>query len=167
MELIVAQTFGIAAFLFGLITFLQKSDQRLKIYMLCLFLCQVVHFYLMGAATATAANLLNALRTFISLKFNRAWIGVVFLLINIVWGAYLYQSPISILPIIGSCIGTYSLFFMTGIRMRLAFVLGALCWLTHNAFIYSIGGVLLETIVIFGNIFTIIRLRQTPVTAQA
>lgn len=160
----VAQGFGLLAFVFGLITFMQKNDDRLKFYMLCLFASQVIHFYLMGAATASAVNLLNFIRTFISLKYNKVWLGVTFILINIAWGTYLYQSPISILPILGSCIGTYSVFFLQGIKMRLAFMLGAVCWLTHNTMILSIGGMLLETIVFLGNVVTIIRLSKAPDT---
>ncbi|MDT0594621.1 YgjV family protein [Glaciecola petra] len=157
---LVAQGFGLLAFVFGLVTFLQKNDDKLKLYMLCLFASQVIHFYLMGAATASAANLLNLIRTFISLKYNKVWLGVIFIVINIAWGAYLYQSPLSILPILGSCFGTFSIFFLQGIRMRLAFIFGAICWLTHNAMILSIGGILLETIVILGNLVTIMRLRK-------
>lgn len=159
--LILAQSFGILAFLFGLITFLQKNDERLKLYMLCLFSCQIVHFYLMGAAAASAANVLNLVRTFVSLKFNQLWVGALFLILNVLWGAYLYQSPISILPILGSCFGTFSVFYLSGIKMRLALIAGAFCWITHNIYIFSIGGILLESIVIFGNLVTIYRLHKS------
>lgn len=159
--LVVAQGFGLLAFVFGLITFLQKNDDRLKFYLLFLYTSQIVHFFLMGAATASAANVLNLIRTFVALKFNTTSTGIIFILLYIAWGAYLYQSPISILPILGSCIGTYSIFFLSGIRMRLAFMVGAVCWLTHNALILSFGGMLLETIVILGNVVTIVRLKKS------
>lgn len=161
----VAQGFGLLAFVFGLITFLQKNDDRLKFYLLFLYTSQIIHFFLMGAATASAANVLNLIRTFVSLRFNTAWTGITFILLYLAWGIYLFESPISLLPILGSCIGTYSLFFMQGIRMRLTFIFGAVCWLTHNTMILSIGGILLETIVISGNLVTIIRLSKSPDTA--
>ena len=161
MTLFIAQAFGIFAFLFGVITFLQKNDDRLKLYMLCLYACQIVHFYFMGAATASAANVLNFIRTIVSLKYNGTWIGLVFLTLNIAWGSYLYQSPISILPILGSLFGTYSVFYLSGVKMRLCLMAGASCWMIHNVVILSIGGILLETIVIFGNLYTIIALKRS------
>ncbi|MGJ8691362.1 MAG: YgjV family protein [Thalassotalea sp.] len=158
MDLNIAQAFGLLSFVFGTYTFLQKNDQRLKVSMLCLFTCQSIHFFLMGSPTAAAANILNLLRTFISLKFNKPWLGALFIAANIAWGVYLYQSMISILPTIGACLGTYAVFYLQAIKMRLAFILAALCWITHNIVVNSVGGILLESIVIIANTITAIRI---------
>ncbi|HCL12817.1 MAG TPA: YgjV family protein, partial [Alteromonas sp.] len=61
-------------------------------------------------------------------------------------------------PIMGTCIGTYALFCLSGIKMRLAFICGAICWLTNNILVGSIGGTLLEMTLLMVNCFTIWRL---------
>ncbi|MDW1951725.1 YgjV family protein, partial [Vibrio sp. 812(2023)] len=63
-------------------------------------------------------------------------------------------------PIIGTVIGTYSVFCLSGIRMRIGFLLGASCWLTNNILVGSIGGTLLEMTVIVMNLLTIYRLHR-------
>ena len=158
MEFYIAQGFGLLSFAIGTYTFLQKDDRHLKISMLFLFGCHTIHFFLMGASTAAAANLLSFLRTFISIKYNKPFVGILFILANISWGLYLYQSPVSILPIIGASIGTYAVFFLSGIKMRIAFIIGALSWITHNLIVGSVGGIMLETIVLIANATTIIRI---------
>jgi hypothetical protein len=42
--------------------------------------------------------------------------------------------------------------------MRLAFICGAICWLTNNILVGSIGGTLLEMTLLMVNCFTIWRL---------
>ena len=163
MELNIAQAFGLLSFALGIYTFLQKNDRRLKLSMLCLFSCQSIHFFLMGYPNAAAANILNFFRAFISIKFNTPWLGGIFILANIVWGIYLYESIVSVLPIIGACCGTYAVFFLDNIKMRVAFIIGALCWITHNFIVGSVGGILLETIVILANTITIIRIHISAI----
>ncbi|NVK23367.1 MAG: YgjV family protein [Gammaproteobacteria bacterium] len=64
------------------------------------------------------------------------------------------------LPIIAACFGTYAIFFLSGIKMRIAFMCGAACWIINNAYIGSIGGVLLEVMVLIANTVTIYRIRK-------
>ena len=158
MDFNFAQSLGLLSFILGTYTFLQKNDKQLKVSMLCLFACQTAHFFLLGSPTAAAANLLSLIRTFISIKFKMPWVGIVFITANIVWGGILFETMLSILPILGACCGTYAVFFLHGIKMRLAFILGAVCWITHNILVGSIGGILLELIVIIANALTIVRI---------
>ncbi|MCU8536060.1 YgjV family protein, partial [Vibrio vulnificus] len=65
-------------------------------------------------------------------------------------------------PIVGTVIGTYSLFVLSGIRMRIGFLAGATCWLINNILVGSIGGTLLEMTVIIMNLITIYRLYRQP-----
>ncbi|EEX36124.1 hypothetical protein VIB_002438 [Vibrio metschnikovii CIP 69.14] len=55
-------------------------------------------------------------------------------------------------------IGTFAIFMLRGVSMRIAFLIGACCWLTNNILIGSIGGTLLELTVIMVNSVTIYRL---------
>lgn len=154
------QLFGVLAFLVALYSFTQKSDIKLKISLIVMFSFQTAHFFFLGSVTGTIANLLNFFRTIISLKTNYKYIGIVFITINIVWGAFNVNQLIDICPIFGACFGTYAIFYASGIRMRKLFICGAAFWLTNNIYLGSVGGILLEVSVIVTNIITIYRLRN-------
>lgn len=155
-----AQLLGLLSFLIGLYAFSQKSDHKLKVSLGCLFICQTLHFYFLGVPTAAAANFLSFIRTIASVWLNKPYMGWLFIGLNIVWGGFLFTSPLGVLPIIAACLGTYGLFFLSGIKLRLAFMTGAICWIINNIIVGSIGGVLLETMVLVTNLITIVRLRR-------
>jgi len=153
------QLFGMLAFLVAIYSFTQKSDIKLKISLIVMFSFQTAHFFFLGSVTGTIANFLNFFRTIISVKTNHKFIGIVFIVINIVWGAFNVNQLIDLCPIFGACFGTYAIFYASGIRMRQLFICGAVFWLSNNIYLGSIGGILLEVSVIVANTITIYRLR--------
>jgi hypothetical protein len=56
---------------------------------------------------------------------------------------------------------------LRGIQMRIAFLIGACCWLTNNILVGSIGGTLLELTVITVNSLTIFRMLREQKRALA
>ncbi len=83
---------------------------------------------------------------FIALSFGLGW--------------WLMTGPLSLLPIAASCIGTYALFFQSGVRMRALMLVGTLCWLVNNVIVGSVGGTVLEAAIAVTNGWTIWRMRQ-------
>ncbi|GAL35746.1 arginine/ornithine antiporter ArcD [Vibrio maritimus] len=65
------------------------------------------------------------------------------------------------MSIIGTMIGTFSMFVLSGVAMRVGFLVGATCWLINNILVGSIGGTLLEATLIVTNLVTIYRLRKS------
>lgn len=157
------QLFGVLAFLIAVYSFTQKNDIKLKLSLIVMFSFQTAHFFFLGSVTGTIANVLNFFRTIISVKTNHKIIGIVFIAINIVWGAFNVNQVLEICPIFGACFGTYAIFYASGIRMRKLFICGAVFWLTNNIYLGSVGGILLEVSVIVANIITIYRLREDDI----
>jgi hypothetical protein len=157
-----AQIVGLLCFVLGIICFYQKDDKRLKISMMLLNISQMLHFALLGAVTACLGAFLALIRTGISIKTASRRVAFGFIIFTFCWGVYLAQNYTDMLPIIGSCIGTYALFCLSGIKMRIAFLFGAACWLANNIIVGSIGTTLLELSLIIVNITTIIRLWRSP-----
>lgn len=153
-----AQSLGFLSFILGVLCFYQKNDQRLKVILVIMNINHALHFALLGAMTACLSATLSALRTGLSVKYPSSALGYVFILLTIVGGYLMFESWQDILPIIGTCIGTYALFNLEGIKLRIAFLVGALCWLANNIIVGSIGGMLLETTLIAVNLTTIYRL---------
>ena len=161
-ELSIAQGFGLLSFALGIACFYQKRDRQLKIMLALLQLNNAIHFVLMGAIPAALGSTFSLIRTGVALKTSSAPIAYIFIVLTaLVSGAFVdvWWQWFSVL---GACIGTYAVFCLTGIRMRIAFLMGACCWLTNNILIGSIGGTMLEGTLIVVNLTTIARLYFFP-----
>ncbi|EIO3968736.1 TPA: YgjV family protein [Vibrio vulnificus] len=161
-EIDLAQALGFLSFGLGISTFYQKNDRHLKILMLVFNLNHLLHFLLLGSMLSALSALLSALRTTTSIFTSSKWVAAIFILIGIVSGLGMAEHWWELWPIVGTVIGTYSLFVLSGIRMRIGFLAGATCWLINNILVGSIGGTLLEMTVIIMNFITIYRLYRQP-----
>jgi hypothetical protein len=158
IEFNLAQLFGLVGFGIGLLAFYQKEDEQLKFFMVLLFINQTVHFFLLGAHTAATSSCINLIRTLVATKVNSLSIAIVFIGLNVIFGVLFAQSLLAFFPIVAASIGTYSLFCLNGIKMRFALLIGSFLWLCNNIIVGSIGGIMLEVMVIIINLHTIIRL---------
>ncbi|GLS90170.1 permease [Psychromonas marina] len=157
-QLLIAQIFGFISFILGVSTFYQKDDRKLKILMLIFNLNHVVHFLLLGTLVSALSALVSALRTATSIYVSSKLVASAFIAVGLVIGVFLADSVWDLLPILGMVIGTYSIFVLKGIAMRIAFLMGSVCWLINNILVGSIGGTLLEATVIVINSITVLRM---------
>lgn len=157
-ELNLAQFFGMISFTLGVLCFYQRDDKRLKMMMLLLQLNNVLHFGLLGAWTASLSALIAVGRTGLALRTRSRRLAYLFIVLSVVLGFLVGDRWTDIFPVLGTCMGTYALFCLSGIAMRLAFLLGACFWLTNNIIVGSLGGTLLEATLIAVNLNTIRRL---------
>lgn len=157
-QLIIAQLFGLISFILGVSTFYQRDDKKLKIVMLIFNLNHVLHFLLLGSLISALSALLSVLRTGAAIYVSSKIVAAVFIAIGLVIGLFLSESIWDFLPILGTIIGTYCLFVLKGIEMRIGFLIGAFCWLINNILVGSIGGTLLEATLITVNSITVLRL---------
>ena len=166
----IAQLLGFVSFALGISTFYQKNDRRLKIIMLIFNLNHLVHFFLLGSMVSTLSTGLSALRTASSIYTSSKRIAAVFAVIGIVFGIAIADNWWDLWPIVGMTIGTVAIFTLEGVAMRIAFVVGAICWLINNILVGSIGGTLLEATLISVNcltIFRIVRDKKRTIASQA
>ncbi|WP_432460868.1 MULTISPECIES: YgjV family protein [unclassified Agarivorans] len=160
VDLSFAQALGFVSFALGISTFYQKNDKTLKIVMLIFNLNHLVHYLLLGSVVSALSALLSALRTATAIYVSSKKVAVVFISISLASGIYMSDTLWDLWPILGTIIGTYSVFVLKGIPMRLGFLAGASCWLINNITVGSIGGTLLEITVIHMNLITIYRLTR-------
>lgn len=161
-----AQFFGLLSFGLGIYCFYQRDDRRLKIIMFVMQLNNCLHFALLGAPTAALSSVLSVVRTGLSLRTHSRLVAWLFIGLSLGLGGWLADSWQDMLPVIGSCIGTYALFCLQGISMRLAFLVGACFWLGNNILVGSLGGTLLELTLISVNLRTIYKLYSQPPQSQ-
>ncbi|MCF7480616.1 YgjV family protein [Vibrio sp. J1-1] len=153
-----AQVLGFISFGLGFSVFYQKNDKHLKILMLIFNLNHLLHFLLLGSMVSALSALLSTIRTTTAIFVSSKRIAAAFIVISLVSGCWAAEQWRDFWPILGTIIGTYSVFCLSGIQMRVGFLIGAACWLTNNILVGSIGGTLLEITVIVMNSMTIYRL---------
>ena len=157
------QIIGYIGMALGVFTFLQKDDVRLKLSMIAMTSVLIIHFVLLGRYVAAVSCLMSALRAGLSLipfaMKHRHYFVALFVILSCLLGVYTYQSPIDVLPFITAVLGTFAFFYLSGIRMRIAFVVIGSIWLTHNILAQSYGPMVMEAFIMTANIITIIRLR--------
>jgi hypothetical protein len=154
----VAQVLGIVSFGLGILCFYQKDDRKLKIIMLGMQVNNVLHFGLLGAWTASMSSVLSVARTGLALRTRSRRLAYLFIVLSLALGVGISDHWTDFFPIVGSCFGTYALFCLSGIRMRMLFTCGAFCWLINNILVGSIGGTLLEITLLIVNFNTMWRI---------
>ncbi|WP_201288123.1 YgjV family protein [Psychromonas sp. L1A2] len=113
---------------------------------------------LLGSIVSALSALLSAIRTTTSIYISSSKAAVLFIILGLCSGFYLADSIWDLWAVLGMSFGTYAVFVLKGIQMRIGFLLGAMCWLINNILVGSIGGVLLEATLITVNVTTIIRI---------
>jgi len=149
--LLFAQLLGFVSYGLGVFCFYQKDDKRLKISMLVMNLNNTLHFALLGAVTASIGSILSVFRTGVALKTSSQSVAIAFIVISFLIGLNFSEHWYDLFPILGTCIGTYALFCLKGVNMRIAFLCGTFCWLSNNIIVGSIGGTLLELTLLIVN----------------
>lgn len=157
----VAQVLGLVSFGLGILCFYQKEDKKLKIIMLVMQANNVLHFGLLGAWTASLSSVLSVARTGLALRTSSRRLAYLFILLSLILGVCVSDRWTDFFPVIGSCFGTYALFCLSGIKMRMAFTCGAVCWLINNMLVGSLGGILLEITLLVVNFNTILRIHRS------
>jgi len=101
--------------------------------------------------------MVSMIRNLITIKVRSRRVMMVFMLFSIT-GFFSIQRPSEALGVMGMCVGTYSLFMLDGIKLRLGLLTGSLLWLGNNIALGSIGGSLLEACSASMNAVTLYRL---------
>jgi hypothetical protein len=163
-----AQLVGYAAFLLGVLSFLQRDDRRLRAMIGAQAFSYAVHFFLLGSTVASLASLVTSTRAFLSLVTRSKRVAVAILCVNLVLGLVTVRSAAGWLPVLATSAGTVAFFWFSGLPMRLILLGSTACWLTNNLVVGSIGGTMLELFVGAANVSTCYRLWRTrPVTVPA
>ncbi|MBW3695878.1 YgjV family protein [Vibrio sp. T187] len=162
----IAQWVGFGSFALGVLSFWQKDDHKLKMYMLAFYAVHTLHFLLLGSMTSAFSTSLSLVRTCIAIKYSGKLLCWMTIAVLVGVGTYLATSWVQIFAILGTTIGTYSIFNLSGIRLRFGMIIGAFCWLTNNILMGSIGGIMLESTLIMMNLLTAFRIHRSQQQAS-
>jgi hypothetical protein len=145
---LIAQFVGVIAVVISLTIFqLNKRQTMLKFGMTAAFLYSL-HFFLLGAPTGAAMNLIGALRSFVYFRTKPSrkniWIPLVFLTIASIATLLTWQGPVSLLALAGSVLGGIAFWQKNPKLMRHIAILVPPLWFTYNAMVGSYPGMFIE-----------------------
>jgi hypothetical protein len=160
MENWVTQGVGGLAFCIGVMAFWQKDDMRFRYQMMIFCFVMSIHFILMGAMVAAIGVIINAIRSYVSIKTQSR--KVMWFFIGLMWVMTLPNITqfFEFITVLGSSVATWALFTKQGVTLRSFILFNSLCWISHNIWLGSIGGSLVEGAFIVTNLVTIYRLHQ-------
>lgn len=130
---------GIAAVVFFLLSYQQKTRSRIIAFNVLSRTLYVLQYLLLHAFEGAALDILGMLSSLLAQRKNSAWIKkhekAVFIGVNIVIvgiGLLLYENIFSLFPIAGVVLHTSAFWIDEEKRIRLVSLLGSPFWLVYN-----------------------------------
>lgn len=170
-QMIAGQAVGLAALLLCIAGFASRQDRRLLVILIFANVAFALQFALFGAWTAAGISALVILRILVAIRMPGNRIAMLVLLAASLGVAHVtWAGPTDIFPLAAGLLGTYAMFMLRGIPMRLGLAGCAVLWAVTNALSGSMGALAAEVLVLATNLFTIARLlrdRKGQVSAPA
>ncbi|MBK1697140.1 YgjV family protein [Rhodovibrio salinarum] len=161
---LLGQLVGLVALGLCIAGFAHKRDDRLLLILIFANVAFAAQFFLLGGWVAGAISALIVLRIVLVRRYKKSWPVMVAMLAATLGVAGLtWQGPLDMVPLLAGLIGTYAMFMLDGIPMRLMLAVGAGCWVLANYLSGSVGALLAESLVLATNAVTIVRIyRDRP-----
>lgn len=160
---IIGQLVGVLGLVVTFCSFQCKESKKLFFFQMIGTAIFALHFILLEAQTAVMLNIGGIIRAFFLFHGDKKWarhpaalVGVT--LMMAVFGFATWDGWLSLLPIVAMVGGTPFMWTQNGKTLRiaqLAFI--SPCWLTYNAAVFSIAGVVNETFTIISVVVSICR----------
>ena len=167
----IGQLLGILAVILGFISFQMKTSRGILILQLATALVFAVHYCLIGAFTATALNLLGAVKCvvyfFRDKRGSKGWIEpIIFSVLVIVISVLTWEDWYTAVVMVALVVDTVSLALPNPQTTRMCmFVKSPLC-LVYNTTVASAGGVIYECAVLSSSVVGRIRNRRSKETVE-
>jgi hypothetical protein len=156
------QAIGLLAMGFDLCATFIKDDRKMIKLNALGSLTFAIHYAMLGAHAGALSEALNATRTSLSLKWKSKYIGLLFVRFYVFLLIVHSRSLIEACPYLCGIIITLGLYFLTGIKLRLCYLIGYSLWLLYSIAAFSIGGIILFSITLITLSLTIFRLSKDP-----
>lgn len=163
---IIAQVCGVVAMIVAIGSFQGKSSGRILAWQVTANCLWCVHFFLLNSYTGAILNVLSGVRnaTYYYLGKKKSdktlHASIFFCAITFVVSLLTYQNWLSILPMIGTAVQSFSFAAKRANRVRLFTLLGSPFWLVYDVLSGSYSGVIAEGIASVSMIVGLIRFRH-------
>ncbi|WP_444985128.1 YgjV family protein [Halomonas mongoliensis] len=158
---LLGQAVSLVALMLCLVAFASRRDDRLFVLLIFANIAFAAQFALFESWVAAGISALIVLRIVLVRRFPRN-LGLMagMLLATLAVAALTWSGPQDIPALTAGLLGTWGMFMLKGIPMRLTLAVAALCWVASNLLAGSIGGTLAESLIFVTNVITVLRLRR-------
>lgn len=162
---ILGQIIGILATLITALSYQMNTKKSLLLTQSLATACTCISYLFLGASSGFALNIVCLVRNgcFYYLKEGKTPIYIstaILATAMVVLGALSWQGPISLLMIIALAVNTVFLSLGKPQILRYSILLTSSMILIYNIYVFTIGGMLNESIAIFSSLIGIIRFRR-------
>lgn len=167
---VVSQIFALAAIVFNLIAVQRRKKSQLLRCDAVAALCNTIHYAFLGGWTGMASKAVSFLRditaTYLDLhkksssKKRAVVFVVIFAAFYIVSGAVTFESVFSLLPTVGLVIFTAVAYLGKTQSIRYASGLASALWLIYNIYVFSVMGIIAESVFLINDLIAIWRYRD-------
>ena len=162
---ILGQIIGILATVITALAYQMNTKKSLLLTQSLATACTCISYLFLGASSGFALNIVCLVRNgcFYYLKEGQKPIYIstaILATAMVVLGAFSWQGPISLLMIIALAVNTVFLSLGKPQILRYSILLTSSMILIYNIYVFTIGGMLNESIAIFSSLIGIIRFRR-------
>jgi hypothetical protein len=158
---LLGQGVSLVALALCIVAFASKRDDRLFVLLLFANVAFAAQFALFESWVAAGISALIVLRIALVRRYPRhRAIMAGMLVATLAVAALTWSGPRDIPALAAGLLGTYGMFMLRGIPMRIALAVAALCWVASNLLAGSIGGTIAESLIFLTNVVTMLRLRR-------
>ena len=153
---VLTQIIGLIAVGISLCVFQTNKRQTMLLLSMSAAILYTIHFFLLGAATGAAMNLIGAGRCYVYFKAKpkkgQLWIPLGFIVISTIGAIVTWQGLLSLLPLFGS-VSTGIAFWQKNPKyIRRLNLISSPLWFSYDGISGSYPGMLIETIVLCSNL---------------
>lgn len=150
---VIAQVIGIAALILTIICYQFNSQKKILLTQICCSILFILNLALLGAWSGALLNIHGIARALVFYQRGRhkwaesnLWVWL-FCVLAVVCVGITYQSPLDILPLVGTIFTTISLSKTDPKWIRRLTLPSPPCWFTYHLANHNIGGTLNEVFV--------------------
>ena len=172
MKFIIGQIFGLVALAFTTLSYQTRSSKKLLVLQTIATALFSIHYFLIGATSGLALNLVAILRNLIyynrdknllpfrlDREYCKGWFFPCLMTLCIgIMGAFSWQAWYSLLIIIGLMINTMYLSVQNPQTIRKSILLTSTMILIYDIFVSSYGGIINEALAITSSVIGIVRM---------
>lgn len=165
-----AQIVGYAAYVLTIVAFWQKRDKKMLLLNAVSAATWVVHYGLLGAWAGSITEILVTVRSILSAymtdKRHKHLAAGFFLIGFVIVGVFTYHYFYDVFVVAACMLGTVSMVYWDGIKMRWGMLVTLILWLLYTLFAGSIGGVMSSVTIVTTQIITLLRMYRDKKLAE-
>ena len=161
----IGQAFGVLAVILGFVSFQVRTQKMLLLCQTFTALTFVIHYFLIGAWSGMALNMVAMARNLVYARrdlkiFSGKYWPIIFTVVMGISGLFSWQDWYSVLAILGLVINSLCMSFKDPQNIRKSILVTSPMVLVYNAFAFSVGGMIYESVAIVSAVLGLIRFKK-------